>query len=729
MIRAYKVGVTVSAIDGVSSVLRGIGRTARETQHQVDQISRGMTSARAGALAFGAAMASIQVLGAMSRLADEGERLVHQQALLGAAGNTSAQVADATADAWRATGDVIGSTVSQNVAAIADIRNLTGDIASAQALMPHAQRISQLVGLVSGKPAEASGAQIMRAVELRGGILGADGKVDQARLEASMSAATRMIVATRGQVSAPELVQFVQQARTAGRSITDEAFFTTMPSVINAMGGARAGTGLAAFFRQMVGGVMTDEHARNLQAMGLIQRAGPTRTITADEYKRLQAAGKLPEGSHTAIRSNGMVAVTPSSMVGRDLAMRDPVAWIEQYLKPAMERAGFTGDRQADGIYRIGGSEVGRGFIDYILSNLPSIRRDQANIAAVPTDAFERLQRESPVAAQQAFTSAFTNLTAALTEPVVPIAAGYMTTIAGALRSVTTMVQANPGVAKTIVGVGVGLAGVLAVLGTAAAVGSAVAFIGGAAVIGPAMAVVGGIAAAVVAWKAIPWTEVGRFGLIWATTLYTHLIRDPAIWVSGMVTTGFTTVRDALQLTITTNLRWLKEGSDALIGFVGNFSPNIAAAMTKFRDAGVQAITDIVAWIADIPGRIARSLQGEGAGSNPAAQAERNGRMGGRGAAGGFYPGPAVDPDTGDILQRLVPPPGAGQPRARQMSAVPPPRAAETVIPMQINLDGEAVYRGTTRRLARDANRPPTGSARPDSGMTPFYPGSVGASV
>lgn len=765
MITAYRVAVRLGLRNEISPALAAIGGQLRVLNREIQSTQThlngaqnrvnafgqaavgGFDRARAAAAAYVGVLGGAALLGGTAAMARHGAEIVHQQTLLRAAGQSSQDVARQTARAWEVTGTVIGTSVGANLKAINDIRTVLGEAVDAERILPDVQRINRIVGAVTKKDPGDAGVWMMRTAERRGRT------GDPASLAEELRAIERNVIATGGAVGGRELAAFVQQGGLAARGLSTEAMYSVMPSLIQAMGGDRAGTAFAAATRQIMGGVMTQDQMGMFREAGLISSAGRSRRITRAEFNDLRAKGLLngEDGiNYTHRGQNGMVVVSPEGMNGRRDWQQNPFAWAERYLAGPtgyFARRNMTGDQQLDWLQRAFGKETGRRFMGMLTQNRTNIIKDQQNFNRVEGNAGTRILTESPYAGWDALKGAWTTLMEAFGTPAAQASAGFLNGLAVNIQALAVVVAAHPDAARNLTAIAIGLGALLVVSGSLGLLGLALRpaamMISGAAtgvtralvwLVRRAMATPGAIRAAWMAaraafWGAVRYVFIAGFIALRPALMAALGFLPPMLirFAGGLAALAFGPWGIligvlATVLSCLTDAQW-KAIKDAFLG--------LNSALTTAREA-------IVDWIVGLPRRIMEAIRGSapsetGEVNDPAAQTRRRGNFGNRALmAPGLPPNAALDPALRSLLPgaTVAPSPGGdAQPQARPMSYAPAGGSRETVVPISIQLDGDVVYRGMTRRLARDANRPPTGSARPDPSMSPFYPGAVGAST
>lgn len=715
MIDAFKVGVNLSLTDNVSAASAVIQRNMLGLNQSVVAAQNGLNRATVAAAGFASALAGGALLAATAALARHGHELLNEQVLLRATGATASEVAQSTARSWEVAGRLIGTSVADNLRQITNLRNIFGDLRTSEALLPEFQRAGLVLQATTGKDASGEIEHLARFIELRGKA------GDPAAFQAEMDAMTAMFVSNRGAVAPREMVNFMQRAGLAGRALDTDVVATLVPSLIQATGsGHTAGTMFAALTRQVIGGIMTAQQAETMSQFGLLERSGPARRLTPAHYRELRRQGLIDrDDSFSSLRNH--VVVNPRAVPDRDLARRNPFEWIQKHLVGNARFAALNTNGQLDVLVRMFGTETGRRMAGLLSQNGENIRKDRENYERTRRAAGERgervgddLLRDSPTLALDRVGKAFGNLFTALGTPAAQLSVPLLNRFAEGVQGLAATLQANPEVAKTLLGVALGLGAVLLVAGTIAVLGAGLAFIGA-----PLIVTVAAVGAAIVglgylimnvdwntAWEGIKWffAAVGRVAATWGNTLYQTFVAAPLDYMRTKIGEAASALGEVLGKAWTAFADW---------------QPRIASAIAGFAVSAGEAIQAIVDWIVGIPGRVARAMEGEGTGSDPAAQAERRRRLNGRGSIYGPAP-------SDEELERMSPEERESLGRARRVSYAPAGRGqGPERIEVPVTLDGREITRVVADRMGREASGPQRGTSRFDGRMTPMHPGAV----
>jgi hypothetical protein len=690
LVEAYRIGVHIAMTNGVSQVLGVVAREMLGFQRHIDATTAKLGTLRTALIGLGAVTVGGAMLAGVNALVRGGEEMVHQQALLRAAGETNRGIAEATGQAWATAAQVMGTTASGNLRALGELRGLLGSLPEAGQVLGRFQQFSRVLGVVTGQNDEGAAGLAARMLDLRGAIRFNNGQLDQQRFGGEMDAFSRAVITNRGRVSPAQLLNFMQQAGPAGTMLTPQALYGDMSTLIESMGGHRAGTALTAAYRQLVAGVMPQRQARFLESAGLLE--GGSRT----GQRRRKADGSFE------VAPAGEVLLSRGGVRGREILMRDPTAWFDQFLMPAMTRAGARTEQQRlDFILKAFSTATGQRFWTQIMLSREQIDRERANQAAVPASAAADLLAQSPVAARQAVGAGWDNLMAALGSPLVPAAVKMMNALASALNSMAQAAGRNPTLVRTLGFIAAGIGAALVALGTVMIGAAALAALGGGGLVAGVLAAgaaVGALVAMLTTITREDWSAVGRFFATWGATLFETMIAGPFRWVrDGLAAIDWLAPWRWVTERMGEAWGWLKEKSDQVVAIITEWSPALGAAIEAFRTKAAEIVTAIVEWVKGIPGRILEGLSGSGQGllTQPDAQAQRRLNEMNRGNLGGFPP--VQDPDA-----------------IRQQNFVPPFRETPQMVPIILNMDGRRVGEGVMPWIERSVSGPVQAAARFD---------------
>lgn len=437
---------------------------------------------------------------------------------------TDTRVSPAQADAligkaYDATTSAPGTRVADNIGAAIDLKQLTGSLDDAQALLPGFARLSAMLQIVdrrkggSGDPAFAAG----KAMELLGGMVEekqVDGHTvrdpNGALLQKRLDMIARVAVATNGRVAPQDFLGFARQARSSGMLLSDEFIYEKLPAIMLGMGGPRAGTALMSAAQVFEGGKLTAKSMEALQGIGLAGDGGVT-----VEGQRRNKRGEMV-GGHKVVHSDAIYDL--------GLLRTDPSKWMEA-AQGRMEAAGIHGTSdQIVALMKAAQRSTIAGLLADLLKDAPIIAKEQANIRATRPDVATYIAANDPAAKLQQMQAAmdklFTTLGSAGMDDLVKV----MNAVTGGLNGLAAWAERNPTLSRVIIDTAAGLGAISTALGTLSlavlAFGPALKLlgIGGGTTASGGAAAVGGASAAAVAGVGAGVAVVGGAIVLGGTT-------------------------------------------------------------------------------------------------------------------------------------------------------------------------------------------------------------------
>ncbi len=393
-----------------------------------------LAAAGYGAIAGGVYTGGQAVLGAAGGV-------THLRAMLLAQGVSPANADAAVAAARGLARTTPGITIEHALGAAIDLKSVLGGTHDNPASMGPAMTalpaftqmmaVLNIAGRQRGDPTYAAA----RAQELLGHLVDErTHDVSSEALQRNLDAATRVSIATNMRVSPHDYMMFARQARVAGMSLNDDALYGSVPSVMMAQGGSRAGTGMMAMFRQFSTGTMTNNRVEELQRLGIL--------------------------NGRATWQNGRVMTMQRDLKGYDQLVSNPVQWIHDVIMPALARSGVT-DRLAQGraAQSLASTQTGGGFMAEIITSWAAIEKEAANVRAAQTGgaALRTLVDNDYTANTAAFSAAFHNLLTDLGGPLTGDAIAAMRGLSSAMNAIGEFAKEHPDIVR---GMGWGAAGV-----------------------------------------------------------------------------------------------------------------------------------------------------------------------------------------------------------------------------------------------------------------------------
>lgn len=452
MADVYRIGVSIAMQSNGAEVLAALSKSLLGVRLAADDLRRSLTRAHVAAAGLGAVLVGSSMVTGMVKLADAGREFVHQQSLMISAGISHRDIAVATAAAWKNAGDVMGSSATQNLALIADLRNQLGSMSEAVAVAPTMTRMGVYLQSLTGQDAERAGFAAIRFLDQRGSLVDPlTHQISGARLEQQSRILEAIAAGTRGRVGPDQLLDFQQYARLAGATLSDQGLINLAPVIAASHSGSMVGTQLSSLQQQLRGGIMTQAGATWLENLGIM------------------------DSSKVHIGRGGHLTLDEGALKGASQLQADPVSWVRDVLAPALTSHGYTStDAQAGALLQSHLRSTVIGLLGEILRNQPAFARDAANIKqALGVDQYAVSQATDPTAKMNNFTAAWKNLTTALGSPLVNDTTGAIGKIARTINSLATVLSQHPKTVENLELLTAGIGGLTALSGTMLVAGAA----------------------------------------------------------------------------------------------------------------------------------------------------------------------------------------------------------------------------------------------------------------
>ena len=362
------------------------------------------------------------------------------QRQLGSSPTATADYATLTASAAAVTKAFPSSTLTANLKAAGDLYSVIGSAPEAAAMLnPVAQYTIASNAINPGKVPDAYIA--LRSAEMLGYTTDPkSGKMSPQRAQSFLDILEAAQISTQGRVNEQSFLGFAQQAGLAGKNLSPQGLREMVP-VINEVGGQRAGTALSSISNQLLGGVMPQRVVADWEKLHLINMRDVTPTKTGVRV--------------------GAGAITNSAQFAQN-----PVAWVEQTLIPAMQKAGFSRQQELTEIMRLFSRTTSQREVGIMSTQLLQIHKDYAQqLNALPTaQTVQQLYSGNLEQNVLNLQGVWNTLMAQLGTTILPTLVPIMQSLTKAIQGLTDDVTAHPTLAKDLLLAG----GALAAIGIAA---------------------------------------------------------------------------------------------------------------------------------------------------------------------------------------------------------------------------------------------------------------------
>ena len=347
---------------------------------------------------------------------------------------SSADYATLTSAAAAVTKAFPSSTLTANLKAAGDLYSVIGSAPEAAAMLnPVAQYTIASNAINPGKVPDAYVA--LRSAEMLGYTTDPrTGKMSPQRAQSFLDILEAAQISTQGRVNEQSFLGFAQQAGLAGKNLSPQGLRSMVP-VINEVGGQRAGTALSSISNQLLGGVMPQRVVADWEKLHLINMKDVTATRTGVRV----GAGAIANSAQFA---------------------QNPVAWVEQTLIPAMQKAGFSRQQELTEIMRLFSRTTSQREVGIMSTQLLQIHKDYAQqLNALPTaQTVQQLYSGNLDQNVLNLQGAWNTLMAQLGTTILPTLVPIMQSLTKAIQGLTDDVVAHPTLAKDLLLTGGALA-------------------------------------------------------------------------------------------------------------------------------------------------------------------------------------------------------------------------------------------------------------------------------
>jgi hypothetical protein len=600
---AYSVAVRVSLINGAASGLMALARQFNTTHVSAMALKKelrgiGLLMVGGGMMAAGGAF-GLHMIGKTLPYAKE---YANQLSLMNTLGMRQADIAKVVGQAWKASMDVPSTTAAGNLKTFRELRSVfgVGHESEAASMLPIVGRIQGALTALTGREQENVGFDLVKAIELRTGVM------TQAALQRNAELLSRTMIGMGGTVTVSDFHGALKMGKMATNKWSDDFTYSYLPTLMQELktasgGGAQtAGTALMSLYQQM--------HGRMTKA------AMP-----------LWVASGLVNASDVVRNGTGSWQMKPGAVKGTGLEETNPFLWVQQYLRPAVDKMAAARHISTESVINSMFSNRNAAFAAYnMYTKAQQYDRDKQTIGQADSySAYQKLLKTNPELAQLALQKQWQNLLGQLGFTIMPALIKGMTSLIGILQKVTAFTRAHPRVTGAAVGGFAALSGLLLIggiatmlVGSLMALGLAFQVLGGeAAFIGPlatslrTLGTTVAVAAGTISWPAvaigIAVTAIGvaafQIWRHWDSTkgvfqnikaelgMFWSWLGGVASWIGGVVGKLWDLIPAPLR-----NL--LAHGDGKKRNFAGEFNkamnyPNISNPSEGFRSNGAPKLT------------------------------------------------------------------------------------------------------------------------------------------
>ena len=424
---AFSVAVRVSLINGAASGLMALARQFKTTHVSAMALKKELRSIEllmlGGGLMAATGMFGLHIIGKTLPYAKE---YANQLSLMNTLGMKQADIAKVVGQAWKTSFTVPTTTAAENLKSFRELRSVfgVGHEGEASMMLPVVGKIQGILTALTGHEQEKVGFDLVKAIELRTGVM------TPKALQSNAELMTRTLLGMGGTLNVGDFHGALKQGRMATNKWSDDFTYNYLPTLMQEVktgnGGAQsAGTILQSLYQQA--------HGRMTKAaMPLWVQSG------------------LIHANDVVKNGTGSYQVKPGAVAGIGIEESNPYQWVQQYLRPAVDRLAAAKHLTPETVINSMFSNRMAAFGAYnMYTKAQQYDRDKKNInQADSLDAYNKLLKTNPELAQLALQKQWQNLLAQLGFTIMPTLIKGMTTLMSVLQGITKLSRAHPTVTK-----------------------------------------------------------------------------------------------------------------------------------------------------------------------------------------------------------------------------------------------------------------------------------------
>lgn len=324
MFEAYKIGIKLSLIDGVTGGILALAGHFRTVSREVDTLQGKLNRFKAiGAIGIGTTLVGAGMLKSMQSSLDAAKAYQLRVSRMQQMGMTQGDMTAAERAAWSASKATPTSSPTDALDAIMHLRMVFGHTADAIQNLP---TILRMEGVLSNAGLRGDQSyEIAKSLEMIGATK------TPAMFSSYADAITKGIIAAGGKVTAQDYLSAIKYGRTSAQGWNKDFIEYYLPTLIQEMksrggsGGASGGPGnaLMSMYAAVVQGTIPQKALKVWDKLGLIDQSKVVWT-----------------------KIHSMKGLEPGGIKGWQQFMANPVEWAQKSLLPALIKAGYTTHQQ-----------------------------------------------------------------------------------------------------------------------------------------------------------------------------------------------------------------------------------------------------------------------------------------------------------------------------------------------------------------------------------------------
>lgn len=409
MFEAFKIGVRINLINGVSHGLMRMASEFQHTERAADRLRASIAAMSTSTkLLFGGGLAvgvGASILMGMKPALDAAERLQNEQLKLDALNMSPADTAAMKTKAQTDAQVVLGTTIAENTKLLAELYGATGNAKGAMSMSQEVERYTQSLHMF-GVNTEKMGFAAVKALEHRGDSV----FMDPIHRDEELKRIERIGIASAGKVTAQDYYMASRTGGMAYQSADEKYLYGAFAAYASANGGSNAGVGLMNFNSSLIGGHTTKAAQAALARVGMLKDG--EKGLSGDDAK---------------------------------LAMADPNAWIQNRLVPALVAHGIKTEADQElWVSRVFNRGTGK-FVSWDIANQQKIQKDSATYQTADDATNALRKRQGTYAGSKVvLEAAWENALATLGINLLPMATRAVNELSSAVMKITAFAEKYP---------------------------------------------------------------------------------------------------------------------------------------------------------------------------------------------------------------------------------------------------------------------------------------------
>lgn len=428
----FKVFVSLQVLDHASSGLLKFGGVCSQAGQGVEKINNKLKlmGVLAATMIGGMAVGAIVHLG--REALDAANKLEGVERKVRAIGGITPEVFNQVSNqSWALGNKFTFTSQADRLEVFRDLHNVFGDAKVAQQMMSPALQFSAAMKSLNADVGEREFYSAFKAAEMTTPAFDKHHSIKPDQFLHKLDLITKMYAGTGGRVTPSELFAFYKQARLINTTLSDQGFFN-LSHALQAYGGSRTGTDI----NSMAKAIMTNKFGG--AAVG-VTYAG-----------RWEKLGLL---EHITSR-NKLGLPKEFDVKGKSEFAKDPVAWVDKYMIPALKSHGVNVTDPTSvnsSIGKLFSRDTGSSMLGQIITQRGAYAKESGVVqGSMDTGPLAKMYTEQYQGSIDSLKNSWEDLLATIGKQAIPVVIPFLQNLAGTLRNVASIMRGFPSLVPDI---------------------------------------------------------------------------------------------------------------------------------------------------------------------------------------------------------------------------------------------------------------------------------------